>query len=251
MAFNPEDTKSDKTKKYTFRTTPKLFNDLKNYANAKNTTIPTIINEYFEELLKDKTLSREENTNFTIPFYALSHVDDQIAESSKLFKKHENKWYQHMGYVFYNNCLDVWKDDTYKSDNPDMKHEGLAILRETIPQNDSLKTSEMVYFVKIEHKLDDSIFSYVIEGNFALNLAEKVKNYILIEKIKKNLPIVEKLHQNIEKILKTKKISYNEEHPLLKDRRPDIMKENRLLRSEKRRLEKELEKYKNPEMSDI
>jgi len=251
MSFHPEDRKSDKTARYTFRTAPKLLKDLKNYANAKNTTIPTLINDYFEELLKGRTLTREQNTNFTIPFYALSSIEHE--EETEDFKMHGGRWFEKMGYVFFNNCLDVWEDDTYKSSNPEMKHEGLAILKQTVHKDNSLETAELVFFVKIEQYLDDTVFAYTIWEDVALNLAEQAKNYILIEKVKKNIEIVNKTYQKIQKFLESNnksdktKCQARPKDLVLTRLGPDIMKENRRLRSENKRLEKELEKYKNLE----
>jgi hypothetical protein len=40
---------------------------LNNYAEAKNTTVPKLINKTFENIFKDKTLTREKNKEIKLP----------------------------------------------------------------------------------------------------------------------------------------------------------------------------------------
>jgi hypothetical protein len=168
-----------KTESYNFRTTKKIIEDLRMYSQASGMSIPVIINKTLSKELEGKTLSRREDKALSLPVYAPSISKTFNADQNDKLLKHEEKWYKIIDYVVYNNCLDVWKDDTYKSDNSDMKHEGLAILHQP------MINSDFVYFVKINHYLDDRIFSYVITTEEAILLAKTTNNTDLLKKIKK------------------------------------------------------------------
>jgi len=178
--------KSDRTVAYSFRTTPKIMQDLNNYAKVKNTTVPLTLNEIIKNSLKNKTLTREINRKIQLPIYKqltmeekekLNNTEkDWINDSN--YKEHDNKWFKICpnNVAYYNNCLDVWKDDTYKSDNEQLKHEGLHI-HQTENNN--------IVYVKIDHYLDSTFFAYVISTKEAIKLVEKSKNRKLIEFIEK------------------------------------------------------------------
>jgi len=178
--------KSDKTEVYSFRTTEKMMTNLKNYAKAINTTLPNAINKVLEDNFKGKTLTREINQNIRIPVHKqlTSQEIEKLNSTEKAwfnnpkYIRHENKWFEICLKIiaYYNNYLDVWKEDTYKSDNEKLKHEGLYIY----------KVIDRINYIKINQYLDYEYFAYIISKKEAVELAEKSNNMKLIETIEKN-----------------------------------------------------------------
>jgi len=171
--------KSDKTVAYSFRTTPKNMQDLKDYAKAIKTTVPLALNEIIETAFKNKILTRGVNNREQLPVYKLStkNKDKSVIKNSYRYTIHYNKLYEHVDdlYVHVNNCLDVWKDGTYKSDDLNMKHEGLALLKD--PHEDK------IHFIKIDEYKNNAMFSYFISKEETLKYIEKAENHDLIGKI--------------------------------------------------------------------
>jgi len=184
--------KSDLTEKYTFKTSKKIKKDLKNYAKAKNTTIPKIINKTFEDLFIEKTLTREKNEDIIIPAYIkmtnkeIKQLTDNLKDEKIIIYENEHKkyihckntWYKYLSEVYFNNCLDVWKNDTYQSSMDDRNHEGLAISY----------AKKRIDYIKIEQYKDDSIFAYAIKKPQAVKQAKKAKNKELIDMINESTP---------------------------------------------------------------
>jgi len=178
--------KSDLTVAYSFRTTPKIMEDLNNYATAKNTTVPKTLNKIIEKSLKNKTLTRKINEEIRLPVHKqltnqeienLNITEKYWINDSK-YIKHENKWFEICPkiYAYYNNCLDVWKEDTYKSDNEKLKHEGIYTY---------VDIDKSIIYIKIDQYLNSQYFAHIISKKEAVELAEKSENNKLIESIEK------------------------------------------------------------------
>ena len=183
--------KSDKTEVYSFRTTPKIMENLKKYAKATNTKMPKALNKILENTFKGKTLTREKNEDIRIPSYVkmtnkeIKQLPDRLKdETITIFEKEYRKYvffrdqpYKYFQDVYFNNCLDIWKNNTYQSSIEGRKHDGLAIT------NDE---NETYYYIKIEQYNDDSHFAYIIQKPQAVKQAKQAKNKELIYMINKN-----------------------------------------------------------------
>ena len=179
--------KSDLTVAYSFRTTEKIMEDLKKYATAKNTTVPKTLNKIIKDSLKNKTLTRELNRGMRIPAHKqltskeiekLNNTEKEWTNNPK-YIQHENKWFKICPkiYAYYNNCLDVWKNDTYQSNNAKLKHEGIYTY---------LDINKKTIYIKINQYLNSEYFAYIINRKEAVELAEKSENNKLIEFVEKN-----------------------------------------------------------------
>jgi len=238
--------KNKKTESYNFRTTPKIMEDLKNYSKATNTTIPSIINQTLKEKFKNKTLARGQDINFPVPVYALcgnQEIINKINEKDKKenYVNHNGIWYEFVDNVLFNNCLDVWKDDTYQSNNPEMKHEGLAFIKVGKGKLNENRSFDLIIYAKIEQYIDDSVFAYAIDDKRALYLAKKSENNELIDIIDSNRlyfsDIAEEM-DDIQKIMTLMRTTRKE----LENRNQKLNSENRKLILENQRLKTELKK---------
>ncbi|MCL2157735.1 MAG: hypothetical protein FWH54_06915 [Methanobrevibacter sp.] len=231
MPTDLKNKENKKTESYNFRTTPKIMEDLRNYAKVTNKTIPTIINRTLKEKFKNKTLTRKQDTTLSLPVYSVMS-EKEVKEfgnekySSEYCIEHNGIWYSEMNFaVFYNNYLDIWKDDTYQSTRDTMMHDGLA-----------LTNSEYKHFVKIDHYPDGKIISYIIPKELAIKLAHASENDELMdivenycseehEKLKQETPM---LQIELSKFLEEQK----------------MIKENKKLKQENKKLKQEIEKLK-------
>jgi len=227
----PTDLKNKKTESYKFRTTPKIMEDLRDYAEATYMTIPTIINKTLTEKFKNKTLARKQDTALSLPVYSVMSEKDVKERGDEKYNseyciEHEGIWYDEMFHaVFYNNYLDIWKDDTYQSKEENLMHEGLALT------NRGAKL-----FVKIDHYLDGTIIAYLINDEYAINLAQNSGNDELIDIVEDH---------------------FSKEHEKLRQETPNVpielsrfleeqqlIEENENLKEENEKLKEELEDLK-------
>ena len=94
-------------KNYTFRLNERLMENIRNYSELTGNTITDTVNKGLNKILENKILIREEQEK-PVPVYT------------------NDKKEQFLGYVNYNNYLDVWNGETYCYDNRFIDHRGLS-----------------------------------------------------------------------------------------------------------------------------
>lgn len=99
--------KLDKKTNYTFRLNDRLMDNLKSYAELKGMSLTDTITNAIKKELESKILLREE-LNEPVPVY----TDINKTEF--------------LGYVNWNNYLDVWNGETYCYENSNFSHKGIS-----------------------------------------------------------------------------------------------------------------------------
>ncbi|KZX17286.1 hypothetical protein MBCUT_03330 [Methanobrevibacter cuticularis] len=178
--------KSDK-KHYSFRLSEHLMDELKNYAELKGNTVTEIITESIEDRLNGKVLSKYESDNL-IPVY----LSEAIAIKAEKEGKDLNESIDEiLGYIKWNNHLDVWNGSTYCY-NTEHQHRGLGSIKVngetkyvriiTDIHENNLKNTNKNYlnFKEMLNIKPNLIIAYIIPKSVAIRDIVESKNYDLL-----------------------------------------------------------------------